>query len=145
MFNPPPLLPTPVDRFELQAHDGPYQSWPGRSRLIVDGELHTTAIPGYVLLRQYALPDGYLLVTDFDCAFEESTCFTLLSLNLRVTSHRTLGGMYSSFLLKRVQWYNERELVATFIDHGDWRLTIRPWSIPYLRPKLKLRRETAFR
>lgn len=144
MHTPTPLLPTPVDLFELQAHDGPYQSWPGRSRLIVDGLPHTTSIPGYVLLRQYALPSGFLLVTDFDCPFEESTCFTLLSSKLSVISHRTLGGMYSSFLLKRVQWCSERELVASFIDHGDWRLTIRPWSIPYLRPKLKLVKDTAF-
>jgi hypothetical protein len=141
---PSSLLPTPIDRFELQAHTGPYQSWPGRSRLIVDGELHSTAVPGYTLLRQYALSDGFLLVTDFDCPFEESTCFVLLSPYLRVLSHRTLGGMYSSFLLKRVQWCTERELVASFIDHGDWRLTIRSWSVPYLRPRLGLVKDSAF-
>lgn len=133
-----PLLPLAVDRFDLQSHTGPYQSWPGRSRLIVDRQLIGTAIPGYVLLRQYALPDGYLLITDFDCPFEESICFALLNLKLQLVSHRTLGGMYTSYLLKRVQWQNERELVASFIDRSDWRLSIRPWSVPYLWPKLSL-------
>lgn len=138
-----PLLPQSTDRFELQAHTGPYSSWPGHSRLIVDGERRRAAIPGYVLLRQYALRDGFLLVTDFDCPFEESTCFVLLSPQLRVVSQRSLGGMYSSFLLKRVQWQGERELVASFINHGNWRLVIRSWSVPYLRPRLGLRQEHA--
>lgn len=138
----PPLqrTPEPTHRFELQTHTGPYQSWPGRSQLIVDGEPHRTVVPGYVLLRQYVLPDGFLLVTDFDCPLEESTCFVWLSPQLRVVSHRSLGGMYASFLLKRVQWLNERELVASFIGHGDWHVTLRSWSVPYLRPRLGLRR-----
>ena len=135
------LTPFPIDRFALQTHPGPYQSWPGHSRLIVDGELLRTAVPGYVLLRQFALPDGYLLITDFDCPFEESTSFVLLNAQLWVLSHRTLGGMYASYLLKRVRWVNERELIANFIEHGDWRLTIRARSVPYLRPRLALRRE----
>lgn len=133
--------PQPTHRFDLQTHAGPYQRWPGRSRLIVDGQPHRTAVPGYVLLRQFALPEGYLLITDFDCPFEEATSFVLLDEHLRVVSHRTLSGMYTSYLLKRVQWRNDRELVAFFVDRGAWRVSIRAWSLPYLRPRLALQRE----
>lgn len=134
------LSPLPIDRFALQAHAGPYQRWPGHSPLIVDGELQRTSVPGYTLLRQFALADGYLLITDFDCPFEESTCFVLLDPQFKVRSQRTLGGMYASYLLKRVRWLDERQLIASFVDQGDWLMAIRSWSMPYLRPRLSLRR-----
>ncbi len=46
--------------------------------LIVDGEASGQRVPGYVIDAQYRCAAGTLLVTSFDCLFEESNTFLLL-------------------------------------------------------------------
>lgn len=53
----------PVDRFALDTHDGPYETWPSRTHVLVDGVRSALAVSGYVLLRQFETPAAYLLVT----------------------------------------------------------------------------------
>ena len=91
-------------RFCLERHEGPYESWPLRSRLLVDGEPRGVRVPGYSLLHQYALPSGYLLVTDCDCPFEEATSFVLLDRNSRLLCARTLSIPYGSYKLAHMEW-----------------------------------------
>ena len=129
-----------IERFSLAQHPGPYESWPARSRLLVDGQPSATHVPGYSLLHQFALADGSLLVTDCDCPFEEATSFILLDPAHRLLSWRTLAVPYGSFLLQDFTWLDEREAVATFYQDDAWRLRIRPWGIPFLRPRLQLQR-----
>lgn len=57
----------PVDRFTLETHDGPYESWPSRTHVLVDGVCSGLTVSGYVLLRQFETLVAYLLVTDYDC------------------------------------------------------------------------------
>ena len=64
--------------FSLERHAGPYETWPLRTRLWVDGTPSPLRIPGYALLHQFATPNGHLLVTDCECPFEEATSFVLL-------------------------------------------------------------------
>jgi hypothetical protein len=126
----------PITRLTLEQHDGPYEKWPLRSRLLLDGEPTGLTLPGYVLLHQFETPEGYLLVTDYDCPFEEMTNFILLSTDLRILSCRSLGWMYETYLLDRIEWIDERTFSAVF--YGEWRcrFTIRRWGIPYLWPRL---------
>jgi hypothetical protein len=130
----------PINRFTLEQHSGPYESWPLKSRLFFDGQSTTVMLPGYVLLHQFETPRGYILVTDCDCPFEEYTSFALLDRNLRLISCRWLGWPNSTFLLERIHWLDETRFVAIFF--GDLRVefTIRPRGIPYLRPRLKMQR-----
>src|SRR5262249_4882500 len=127
-----------ITRFTLEQHDGPYETWPLRSRLFLDGEPTGLLLPGYTLLHQFETPEGYLLVTDYDCPFEEITNFILVSKRLRVLSCRWLGAMYQSYLLERVEWIDERTFIAVIYHEYRYRFTIRSWGISFLRPRLKM-------
>ena len=131
---------TPIARFTLERHDGPYESWPLRTRVFKNGAATATKIPGFQLLHQFETAQGYLLITDDDCPFEEATHFVLLAHTLRVLSSSTLAVPYASFLLKSVEPAADDRLIAVFNADERWQLTIRTWSIPYLRPRLKLER-----
>jgi hypothetical protein len=128
---------TRIDRFSLETHEGPYEKWPLRSRLFLDGQPTDVRLPGYQLLDQFETPDGYILITDYDCPFEEATNFALVSKSLRLQSCRTIGWMYETYILERIEWQDELRFIA-FIHGGcPWRFTIRSWWIPYIRPRLR--------
>jgi hypothetical protein len=127
-------------RFSLERHDGAYETWPVRSRLLVDGQAGAVRVPGHSLLHQYALPAGYLLVTDFDCPYEEATSFVLLDRKSRLLCCRTLSIPYGSYNLDRFEWLDDRNARVTFWENDPWLLTIRDWGIPILRPRLRLGR-----
>ena len=129
-----------TSRFALESHAGPYEKWPLRSRVIVDGEPSPTVIPGYCLLDQFKIPGGYLLITDYDCPFEEATSFVLLGFSSELLSHRTLGVPYGSFNLEQIDWMDEMTAEVVFWENDRWLLTLRPWGIPFLRPRIHLRR-----
>lgn len=130
----------PTNRFSVETHAGPYESWPRRSRIYVDAAPSGLTASGYVLLYQFETRAGYLLVTDHDCIFEESVTFTLLSKDLQhVSGERTVGAMYGSFLLEGVRWTDERTFTATFLGvEGKWVFKIRDWSVPVIFPRLKM-------
>ncbi len=128
----------PITRFTLETHDGPYDKWPLRSRLFLDGNSTGISLPGYTLLHQFETSHAYILVTDYDCPFEEITNFALISKQLRLQSCRWLGWMYETFLLERIEWIDDRTFTAFFCGNFCCRFTVRSWGIPYLRPRLKL-------
>jgi hypothetical protein len=79
-----------INRFSLERHHGAYEEWPLRTRLYFDGKPTKVRVPGYSILHQFQIPLGYLLVTDCDCPFEETTSFILVSPTLRLLSFRML-------------------------------------------------------
>lgn len=138
---------TPIQRFALEQHEGPYESWPLASRLIVDGRTLPLAIPGYTLLFQFDTPSGYLFATDFDCLFEEAAAFVLVSKDLqRVLAARQIGAPYCSFWLDGIRWTDSTHFIATFADDPNrWFFTIREYGITWrglrwLCPRLMMRR-----
>lgn len=133
----------PITRFSLEKHDGPYEKWPLRSRLFLDGQPTRLSLPGYTLLHQFETPDGYLLVTDYDCPFEEITNFALISRRLRLQSCRWVGWMYETFLLEHLAWIDDRTFTASFYGDLRCRFTVRSWGIPYIRPRLKIQMDRA--
>ncbi len=82
----------PITRFGMEKHDGPYETWPLRSRVSLDGKPTDISLPGYTLLHQFETANGYILVTDYDCPYEEITSFALISKQLRLQSCRWLVG-----------------------------------------------------
>ena len=129
-----------ISRFSLERHGGPYESWPLTSRLIRDGVVSDARVAGYALLHQFELPEGYLLVSDYECPYEERTVFTLLDPGLRVLSSRGVGRMYDSFLLTRAEPSGTSALIAAFANGEEVRVSVRSWGIPLLRPRLEVRR-----
>jgi len=128
----------PINRFSLEKQDGPYQTWPVNSRLFFDGAPTGASLPGYQLLCQFEVPDGYILVTDYDCPFEEITNFAFLDGRLRLKSCRWLGWMYETYLLTRLEWVDEKTFIVIINEQVAYRFTIHRWGIPYLRPRLRL-------
>lgn len=131
-------MPQITTCFTLENHTGPYESWPARTRLLIDGRPSRVLLPGYSLLHQFQIPQGYLLVTDCDCPFEETTCFILLDRHKRLHSYRMLFVPYGSFNLEKFEWLDNRQAQATFWGDDIWRLTIRNLGIPFLLPRLHL-------
>lgn len=130
----------PISKFSLEAHDGPYEKWPLKSRLLLDGKPTGTSLAGYSLLHQFEIADGYFLVHDWDCPFEEKTHFTLLGHELRVLSSHGLGAPYWSWLLTGFRAIDETHFEATFGEGDRWSINIRPWGIRYLYPRITMQR-----
>ncbi|KHL05605.1 UNVERIFIED_CONTAM: hypothetical protein LK11_69485 [Mumia flava] len=136
----------PLQRFALEKHSGPYEQWPMRTRVIVDGVLHPTlAIPGYELLRQYQTNLGFALITNYDCPFEEAVSITLVTPDLsRAISTGTIGAAYYTFWLDDVEWIDANHFRLTCEDAvGDWLVTLRARHIPVLSPAVFIKRRVA--
>ena len=146
----------PIDRFALERHAGPYESWPHRTRLLDRAAPTQLKLGGYALLHQFEMAGGFLLVLDDDCPHEEITSFYLLGPDLRVLSRRWLGVPYGSFFLRAIEWIDERRFVADFSDgeqvaaeqierssarQPTWDrvgFEFRSRGIPFVRPRLGL-------
>ena len=77
---------------------------PLKMPLYFNGQHTHTFITGRVIEGQYrcVLPNktsGYLVITSFDCPFEESTEFSLLDEAFKIIATTSLAQMYDSFLL----------------------------------------------
>lgn len=131
----------PIDCFRLATHSGPYTSWPERTRLLRDGVETTTQVPGYEIEAQYRTGGGFLLVTSFDCPFEESNAFLLLDDRLNVIGKRELLAPYGSFLLHAHWPIDASTLALHYYDDLFYTLHVRPPRRFIGRhPRLSLRR-----
>jgi hypothetical protein len=81
----------PINRFTLENHDSPYETWPLRSRLFLDSKPAGVVLLGYVLLHQFETPYAYVLVTDYGFSYQEVTNFAWIGRHLRLLSCRWLG------------------------------------------------------
>lgn len=130
-----------VDCFSLEQHQGPYEKWPLRTRLFVNGEASNVKVPGYVLLHQLQTDFGYLLVTDCDCPFEETTNFILLDpKSLKIVSCRQCFAPYGSYNLQSFKSIDGNSAMITFYNDDDWLLSVYPRGIPFFKPRLRLTR-----
>ena len=132
-------MPTPIERFSLERHTGPYELWPLRTRLLADGVPTGIRLPAYSMLHQYETAAGFLIAMDCDCPFEEATTFALVSRDLRLLGRRTFSTMYGSYLLLDLRWKDDDRFVATFNADVRYEVTIRDRSIPFLSSRLGVR------
>jgi hypothetical protein len=130
----------PISLFSLERHAGPYERWPRRSRLLMDGVPTPVSLPGYSMLHQFEGVGGYFFVTDWDCPFEESTHFTLVGPAFRVLSSRFVGAPYASWLLRELRVTGSDGFEAVFGEQEKWLVAIRRWGIPFVFPRIRLQR-----
>ncbi len=142
----------PISIFSVQAHSGQYETWGLYSRLIMDGQPTDAQIQGYVLEAQYRTAHGYLLLTTWDCPYEEAVTMTYLDFALNVLDCRTLGWMYATGSLHSLEACSATTLEFSFFDSSQqdrWRLVVRErpswWMrllgrlrIPLVHPYLRL-------
>lgn len=136
----------PITRFALEAHAGPYDRWPATTALLADGLPTGARVPGYVIDAQFATPLGTLLVTSYDCPFEEANTFLLLDDAHRIVARTDLGAMYASWLLAgcwptsatslALHYHQDLFHDLDLLPPGGW------WR---RRPRLRLRRRDDWR
>ncbi|MFM7200279.1 MAG: hypothetical protein ACKO6N_05770 [Myxococcota bacterium] len=129
----------PLSCFQLTTHTGPYEHWPSKTPLLRDGQPTGTSIQGYTLLHQLQHAAGFLLITDFDCPFEEAVCFTLLGPQLEQISVRVWGAPYASFWLDEL-FESAAGTLCCDLSGLYLELSLRAWHVPYLLPKLQFAR-----
>lgn len=131
----------PIARLALEKHTGPYEKWPLKSRLVIDGALSEHRIPGFVIDAQYETEFGLLVITSYDCLFEESNSFSLLDASFRIVASASLGAPYASFLLDEHWPVDASTLALHYYQDDFFTLHIAPpggfWR---RRPRLVLRR-----
>ncbi len=124
--------------FSLEARMDKQRNHSGFSNLLRHNEPCGLVLHGCALLHQYELADCYLFITDYDCPYEESTCFTLVNKKLTSTlCRRTLGWMYHSFWLASMTWLDERNFTAV-ISGTAYEFNIRRFFLPVFLPKLHI-------
>lgn len=131
---------TPIDRYRIEKHEGDYTTWPGKSRLWADDQLLPEPVSGYVIEGQYDTPLGSLLITSYDCMYEEANSFLLIEPSGRVRAQADLGVPYGSFLL-HAHWPVDESTLALHY-HGDqfYTLSVRPgrwWELGQVRLALE--------
>jgi hypothetical protein len=115
-----------VTLFSLATHEGPYEKWPLKTTLFADGVDTGQTVSGFVIEAQYKCPAGYLLITSYDCPFEESNAFLLVNDQYETIARNSLGVMYSSFLLEKHKALSDTQLELDYGDGLKYRLSIEP-------------------
>lgn len=129
-------------RFLLAKHEGPYERWPVKTALLCDGLPTGTQIEGYVIEAQYRCVAGHLLITSFDCPYEEANRFALLDERFQVLATTELRVPYGSFLLNAHWPLDAHTLRLHYEIRRFFRLRIvSPGGPLRRRPRLELVRD----
>jgi hypothetical protein len=133
-----------IERFSLAPHAGEYASWPLNSALFIDGTATDAFVPGYTIDGQYRTPYGFLLVTSFDCPYEESYAFTLLDDTFRALATAEIGVPYGKYLLHAHWPIHDNAIRLHFHEHLIYTLQVcRPAGFFLPRYKLSLHVESS--
>jgi hypothetical protein len=118
----------PINEFSFVTHDGPYEQWPEKTELLRHGQRTGAFIPGYVIEAQYRCMHGVLLVTSYDCPFEESNDFILLTDEYTLLAHTQLVVPYGSYLLHAHWPLDSHQLRLHYHTRLFYTLSIKPPS-----------------
>lgn len=88
-----------IDFFALQQHQGDYHQWPKTTLLYYRGESLGIHIPGYVIEQQFAFKHYYLLLTIWDCPFEEGYEVVVL----KVVGKYSFAPFLNSYVLSSIR------------------------------------------
>ncbi|MBT1065512.1 hypothetical protein KJY73_18135 [Bowmanella sp. Y26] len=114
----------PIDSFSLQQHQGHYHEWPLSSLLYYKGQSLGIRIPGFVIERQFALKDCYLLLVNWDCPFEEGYEVIVLSHRLKVVGTYSFTPFLNSYLLSSISETAANRFQLVFNQNARFELTI---------------------
>lgn len=120
-----------ISHFSIEKHNGPYEKWPLKSKLFHSDKDTGIKIPGFSLLHQFKLGNEFLLITDWDCPFEEATEILLLDSSFRIISHKRLSCWYYSWLLDSIEYIDENQFLLFFME-VPYKLTILPFRSRWL-------------
>lgn len=111
-----------ISNFSLARHDGPYESWPTKTPLLFDGDPVGISLPGFQLEAQYRCDAGFLILTDWDCPFDEMNEVILLDATYRRISRYSIPN-----LLVHAHWpIGDMALRVHFIEQICYDIFIEP-------------------
>jgi hypothetical protein len=114
-----------INSFSLQTHTGEYKTWPLETQLYLNENPTKTYLPGFQLLHQFELSAGeFLLITDWDCPFEEATEVLLLSADLQLLDRHKFGAPYDSYCLDKVEVIDDANIKLTIYQDIQYLVTI---------------------
>jgi hypothetical protein len=130
-----------INRFKLHSPTGEDAT---KCRLMADGVSTNRMISGIKMVDQFELPGGFLLVTDFNDPWEESTQLTLLDEQFKPLARKSLGldgyvFMRRPFSTTTIEILNDRELLLKSLseDEGQYHVEIRETGIPIFKSRIK--------
>ena len=129
-----------ISKFSLKQQSSPYEAWQLKSELWVNGEPTGKFIPGFVIEAQYSFKDYYLLVTSWDCAYEESQEFLLLSNDLEVLSKKHVGEIYSTVCIEYHEAVTENQVLFHCNSDLDVLITAKTDLLASFPPVLKMQK-----
>lgn len=116
-----------LQAYALERHLGPYESWPSRTALLLEGRPTGTNVPGHGLLHQWELADGRrLLITDMDCPWEEETHVLLLDAGHHLLARTRFGLPWGFYLLAAARPVGPACIELTFASREGlaWRVEV---------------------
>lgn len=106
-----------ISLFSFKKPHSPYEAWKLESELLMNAKHTNICIPGFFIEAQYAYKNLYLIVTSWNCCYEDSLEILLLSKELQVISKKHIGQIYSSVLLESHEVIAE-DRVLFHCNHG---------------------------
>lgn len=129
----------PLVDYSLATYDGAYADRPLTTPLLLKGVAAGSSVPGYVIEGQYRWHEYLLLITSWDCPFEESYDFLLLDAAHQIVARTSLGAPYGSYLLHAHWPIDDRSLRLHFYRADCYTLMVqRPAGWWRRRPRLRL-------
>lgn len=113
-----------IDNFSIEAHEGDYDNWPLKSVLYFNGEKLNVKVSGYVIEKQYELPNYFLLLINWDCPYEEGCEIVVLSKAFKIVVNCSFTPFYHSYLLTSFSELSSNQYKLVFNDSDCFELTI---------------------
>ena len=107
-----------IDSFTIETHEGDYENRPLKSALYFNGEKLSVKVSGYVIEKQFELPNYFLLLVNWDCPFEEGCEIVVLSKGFKIVGNYSFTPFYHSYLLTSFSEIspNQYKLVLNDLD-----------------------------
>ncbi|WP_462151426.1 hypothetical protein [Pseudoalteromonas xiamenensis] len=114
----------PIDKFTIQEHEGKYEGRPLKSLLFFNGEELNLKVSGYVIEKQFELPNYFLLLINWDCPFEEGCEVVVLNKKLEIVGNHSFTPFYNSFLLSSINELSLNQYKLVFNESDCFELVI---------------------
>lgn len=113
-----------IDNFTIETHEGEYEGRPLKSALYFNGEKLNVKVSGYVIEKQFELPNYFLLLINWDCPFEEGCEIVVLSKGFKIVGNYSFTPFYHSYLLTSFCELSANQYKLAFNGSDCFKLTI---------------------
>ncbi|MCG7530149.1 hypothetical protein MHM98_02060 [Psychrobium sp. MM17-31] len=113
-----------IDNFTIEKHQGDYENRPLKSALHFNGEKLNLKVSGYVIEKQFELPNYFLLLINWDCPFEEGCEIVVLNKDFKIVGNYSFTPFYHSYLLTSFCELSANQYQLVFNDSDSFELIV---------------------